>query len=614
MSTKYVTRTSPSKEMVLVGEMVEVIVKKQDKTKRSENTPIKSTSNITGQKGSVEKKKSTPVSSRRPQNWGQIFGNQNLLYMKQVQSSKSTKHTENKEVKKSSNGQELQKNRCNHNSKNSDAASSKRTSSQKKVEELKTCISGKSSSSSTNNIQSVLVQDRAVQIPELNNGFYRFDDFNPVRALCFLMKELEDSVAKDKRTIEIFNEMEQILCRIPISFSPRISALEELDIMSIQSKLEKDKIKLQEYSEQMKAKCELWMSEREKFRSQIQKQDARLKEADQQQTLLENHIKALTHQLEEAAESKDKTVSTLKQQIKDDEKVISELRTELTKQTKLARERYIKNQCMIIEKEKLSVLSSYKDTLNVELRNTIKLVHVPFVDTVETTSSSYYRVAYLLTRYREFQNLIAEQSTALKEEYINGGGGGGGGGVSSPPPLSPVNTGPACSSPNLSFTEDGHGLSDISLSVVERMPQERVLKGNAASKDSAAHFVSLAIGESSHTLIPKSFQKQGANDEEMLAHHCDKSDVVLHRNANMNHGRKSSHQSSRRDHNSDNVSSKPITCDMEKQIQSKLDDTQHRMSVDVPSPLRDCPPPDWSDSLSSVNTTSDLDIVPSTDI
>ncbi|EFN80277.1 hypothetical protein EAI_10792 [Harpegnathos saltator] len=573
--------------------MVEVIVKKQDKTKRSENTPIKSTSNITGQKGSVEKKKSTPVSSRRPQNWGQIFGNQNLLYMKQVQSSKSTKHTENKEVKKSSNGQELQKNRCNHNSKNSDAASSKRTSSQKKVEELKTCISGKSSSSSTNNIQSVLVQDRAVQIPELNNGFYRFDDFNPVRALCFLMKELEDSVAKDKRTIEIFNEMEQILCRIPISFSPRISALEELDIMSIQSKLEKDKIKLQEYSEQMKAKCELWMSEREKFRSQIQKQDARLKEADQQQTLLENHIKALTHQLEEAAESKDKTVSTLKQQIKDDEKVISELRTELTKQTKLARERYIKNQCMIIEKEKLSVLSSYKDTLNVELRNTIK----------------------------EFQNLIAEQSTALKEEYINGGGGGGGGGVSSPPPLSPVNTGPACSSPNLSFTEDGHGLSDISLSVVERMPQERVLKGNAASKDSAAHFVSLAIGESSHTLIPKSFQKQGkfarvfrANDEEMLAHHCDKSDVVLHRNANMNHGRKSSHQSSRRDHNSDNVSSKPITCDMEKQIQSKLDDTQHRMSVDVPSPLRDCPPPDWSDSLSSVNTTSDLDIVPSTDI
>lgn len=114
--------------------------------------------------------------------------------------------------------------------------------------------------------------------------------------------------------------------------------------------------------------------------SQIQEQNARLKEAGQKQTDLENHIKVLRHQLEESTarvtESKDETVSTLKQQIKDDEKVISELKTELAKQTKLARDRHIKNQYMIIEKEKLSVLSSYKDTLNVELRNTIKFVHI----------------------------------------------------------------------------------------------------------------------------------------------------------------------------------------------------------------------------------------------
>lgn len=93
----------------------------------------------------------------------------------------------------------------------------------------------------------------------------------------------------------------------------------------------------------------------------------------------------LTHQLEEAtvraAEGKNETVATLKQQIKDDEKMILELRTELAKQTKLARDRHIKNQYLIIEKEKLSVLASYKDTLIVELRNTIKLVYLPFVDT-----------------------------------------------------------------------------------------------------------------------------------------------------------------------------------------------------------------------------------------
>lgn len=100
---------------------------------------------------------------------------------------------------------------------------------------------------------------------------------------------------------------------------------------------------------------------------------------------------------------------------------------------------------------------------------------------------------------REFQNNIVEQLAALKGEYINGDNPGS--------PVSPVDTGLACSSPNSSST--GHGLSDISLSVVERTPQEHVaLRGNAANKDST-HFVSLALGESSHTLMPESFQTQG---------------------------------------------------------------------------------------------------------
>ncbi|XP_032677710.1 uncharacterized protein LOC116847138 isoform X2 [Odontomachus brunneus] len=473
-------------------------------------------------------------------------------------------------------------------SKHTDATSSKRISSQKKTEEhLKTCSCKKLPSSSSNSIQSVFVQDRVVQVPEISNGAYRFGEFNPVRTLRFLMKELEDSVVKDKRTNEIFNEIEQILCRIPASSSPKKSAFGELDIIFVQSKLEESKIKLQEYSKQMKAKCESWMSEREKLLSQIQKRDACLKEADQKQEILEDHIKELTFQLKEvratvrAAEDKDETVSTLKQQIKDDEKVISELRTELAKQTKLARDRHIKNQYMIIEKEKLSVLSSYKDTLNIEFRNTIK----------------------------EFQNDITEQLAALKEKYINGGNPGS--------PVSPVDTGVAYSSPN-SSSIDGHGLSDISLSVVERTPQERVaLKGNAANKDST-RFISLALGESSHTLVPESFQKQVANNGEMAVQHHNKIDAVPHRNAsNTDHefARKSLHRSSKENHNAKNMFNKPMVSDIEKQVQNILDDMQNRVPVDVPSPLRDCPPPDWSDSsLSSVDTATDVDIVPSNDI
>lgn len=235
------------------------------------------------------------------------------------------------------------------------------------------------------------------------------------------------------------------------------------------------------------------------FNSRIQEQNARLKDADEKEAVLANHIKELTHQLEEATEGKDKTLSTLKQQTKDDEKVISELRTELAKQTKLARDRHIKNQYMMIEKEKLSVLSSYKDTLNVELRNTIKLVRILRRYGRNAWSPQLMYVINLFCR-REFQNHIAEQLTALKEEYMNGG--------NASSPLSPVDTGPACSSPNTSSNDD-HGLSDISLSVVERVPQANVaLKANAANKDSM-QFFSLATGESSRTLMPESFQKQG---------------------------------------------------------------------------------------------------------
>lgn len=106
------------------------------------------------------------------------------------------------------------------------------------------------------------------------------------------------------------------------------------------------------------------------------------------------------------------------------------------------------------------------------------------------------------------------------------------------------------------------------------------------------------------------------NNEETVTHHH-KNDAVHYRNANTSHGiaRISSHQSSKKDHNKENMCNKPIVSDIEKQVQNILDDMQKRMPVDVPSPLRDCPPPDWSDSsLSSVNTATDLDIVPSTDI
>jgi len=64
--------------------------------------------------------------------------------------------------------------------------------------------------------QPVLVQDRAIQHPDMNDNANRFSEFNPVRTLSFLIKELKDLVRNDKRTSEIFNEMERILSKIPV--------------------------------------------------------------------------------------------------------------------------------------------------------------------------------------------------------------------------------------------------------------------------------------------------------------------------------------------------------------------------------------------------------------
>jgi len=47
----------------------------------------------------------------------------------------------------------------------------------------------------------------------------------------------------------------------------------------------------------------------------------------------------------------------------------------------------------------------------------------------------------------------------------------------------------------------------------------------------------------------------------------------------------------------------------------KQDDMQSRIPFNVPSPLREYPRPDWSDStLSSVTRAPDLDMVPSNDV
>jgi len=86
-----------------------------------------------------------------------------------------------------------------------------------------------------------------------------------------------------------------------------------------------------------------------------------------------------TQQLDEIIYKKDNIISMLTQQIANDKennkKIITDLKTNLDKQTELAQQNYINNKYLTMEIDKLSALSSFKDTQITDYRNTIKLVY-----------------------------------------------------------------------------------------------------------------------------------------------------------------------------------------------------------------------------------------------
>lgn len=84
---------------------MEVTVKRNRKAEVQKRTsPIISSP---GQK--AERKKPATSNSEIPANWGSIFGEQNLLYMK----AQSFKHSESKDTNKNSNAERIQQNGCN---------------------------------------------------------------------------------------------------------------------------------------------------------------------------------------------------------------------------------------------------------------------------------------------------------------------------------------------------------------------------------------------------------------------------------------------------------------------------------------------------------------------
>lgn len=79
------------------GDIIEVTVKREDKTKGQKRTSPTVNSRY-GQK--AERKRSMINDNKTPQSWRRIFTEQNLLYMKQEQASTSVKSSDSMDTRK----------------------------------------------------------------------------------------------------------------------------------------------------------------------------------------------------------------------------------------------------------------------------------------------------------------------------------------------------------------------------------------------------------------------------------------------------------------------------------------------------------------------------------
>ncbi|XP_076685283.1 uncharacterized protein LOC143377640 [Andrena cerasifolii] len=665
------TPEAPSEGLVLFDNcntLVEVTVK----TKGRKRTSTMVSSSPISHKGVEEKRRPGGSSDSHP-NWGQILRDQNRATMKQglqqlagrPPASKSKKHViESRETKKQSLGH--QKHEVNH--KHLDEIPVKQSASQKRIEEH-TKVTPRTTNPSTtslpSSVESIIVYDKGVQY----GGIFdcsddRFGAFNPVRTLGFLMKELEHLV-KDDKASKILTDMEQVLHRILAE--PGKSHFMDLEAMALRAKLEASTIKLEETSKKMNTMCETLREERDSLQRQIHKQVLLLNEARERQFNLETTVKTLKQELEDAietAQAREKTVTELREEIKGHEfsqKVITNLRASLSDQTEFARQRHLEVQYLTLEKDKLSVLCSYKDTLLIELRNAIK----------------------------ELQSQIADQLSSLNM-YVDA--------ESSNHQISLVHGGLACSSPTSTSSRESnvptswHDISDVSLSTVDhdqpkgRDVQRFLHKPNKLLSFSESHienagkqrtknvkesqtkdsvnleFISLPGGESSHTFMP-SYKDLGYTEISQSVSKGQEASTTFNnkKNDNLRNSKSATKMSSseplrlsaeeihekegyvkdppkalksselyRRQslekrpsatEASSNIlkshsSNIPISSTITEQFQNMFHDIrlQSRMPVNVPSPPRNFPHPDWSDStLPSISTASELNVLQSND-
>ncbi|KAG8036375.1 hypothetical protein G9C98_003697 [Cotesia typhae] len=340
--------------------------------------PVKNSSNvdkagISNDKLNSDKKQSCVFDNYR---WGRILREQNVSTLKQnyrpnsiksqhefhsTPRERSSENISEREAKKLYNQNKLRHN--NNYDMLIDDNSSKQMTPKKMTHDNKFFYGGGMPSQSTiNNTESVLVVDRGVQCGGIYDGTNEnFRKLNPVRTLAFLMKELE-SIIGGGRAGEILTEMEEALLRIPVE-SGQPSHM-DLETIAAKAKLEANIAKLESTCKSMEEGYKSVRKENNILQQRIQELSGLLKQTKQQECELECEMRRLRTDLNEALKN-DLANRKLINELREENRQIDVLKKELKEETELTH--YLK-----LEKEKLTIMSSYKDAEFIKLRNAIK--------------------------------------------------------------------------------------------------------------------------------------------------------------------------------------------------------------------------------------------------
>ncbi|KAI4498152.1 hypothetical protein M0802_006638 [Mischocyttarus mexicanus] len=299
----------------------------------------------------------------------------------ETQNPKKISSSEPKDNKKHSIPSQQSKYRNSNANKELDEVPVKQVSMQKILKEKKSQQTGPSSGVSSKCIKctkSVLVTDKEVQCGGIFDSSYdKFNGFDPVRTLGFLMKELE-SLIKDEKSSDILWEMEQTLIRIPVEYKK--STIMGFNVLTPRTRLDESTTKLEKVGKKMSTLCGSLRDERDSLKRDLDKHSELSEEAWRKLSDLETMISNLKEELNEALktiESKNEIILELQKQsdkVEPLENELTKLRKDLSEQMELKRQSCLEVQYLMLENEKLSVIISHKDSQVNEFRDAVNLV------------------------------------------------------------------------------------------------------------------------------------------------------------------------------------------------------------------------------------------------